>query len=91
MAFPTIEHKHGVDEPGYEEALARREARREEELARREAEREERLTIGFKVAERDEFLSTSVGRARVAFDRGDELFQCSIGVGSGRDHRAHGR
>ncbi|MFI5804350.1 hypothetical protein [Streptomyces sp. NPDC051561] len=50
----------------------------EKEQKRREAQ--ERRLADELAQEREAFLSTPVGRARVAFERGDLVFQCSIDV-----------
>jgi len=51
-------------------------AAKEEEAARKEAVRQAAATE----KEREEFAKSPVGRARAAFDRGDEVFQYSIDV-----------
>jgi hypothetical protein len=73
MPFRSIENRHGVNEPGYEERLAGDDAAAD---AKAEAAAQE--------AEEREFARTPPGYARLAFERGDEVFQYSIDVISQR-------
>lgn len=57
------------------EAELREWQRREADQRRQAEERQERVAEA-----RDVFFKTSVGRARVAYERGDHVFQCSLDV-----------